>query len=126
VGDVVVDQRVVSGIGNIYKSEGLLLAGIHPRTPAGVVPRTQLREFFNKLIPLMEAGRVHYGATITLPEAMRTDRTARNWVYRRRGKPCLVCATPIEMFRQGELKRTTYACPRCQKERAGPSRAAAR
>jgi len=38
----------------------------------------------------------------------------RNWVYQRRGQPCFVCATKIEMFRQGDFQRTTYFCPHCQ------------
>jgi formamidopyrimidine-DNA glycosylase len=37
----------------------------------------------------------------------------RNWVYRRRGQPCFVCATPIEMIRQGDFQRVTYFCAHC-------------
>ncbi len=113
VADVIVDQRVVAGIGNIYKSEGLFLAQIHPRQAASTVSVRKLQKLFAELIPLMQDGRTRYGAIITLPNDMQVDRN-RNWVYRRRAKPCFVCGTPIEMIRQGELQRMTFFCPRCQ------------
>jgi DNA-formamidopyrimidine glycosylase len=114
IGDAVLDQRIVAGIGNIYKSEGLFLAAIHPRRPAMHVSASELDAFFAELIPLMQDGRFKYGMTVTLPEDLRLEPWMRNWVYRRRGQPCFVCATPIEMFRQGEFQRTTYFCPHCQ------------
>jgi endonuclease-8 len=114
IGDTVLDQRVVSGIGNIYKSEGLFLAAVDPRRTSRSIERSEMRVFFEELIPLMQAGRRVYGMTITLPEELRFEPWLRNWVYRRRGQPCFVCATPIEMVRQGQFQRTTYFCPRCQ------------
>jgi formamidopyrimidine-DNA glycosylase len=52
----------------------------------------------------------------------RYERWMRNWVYRRRGQPCFVCATPIEMVRQGEFQRTTYFCSHCQPEASNDPR----
>ena len=114
IGDAVLDQRVVSGIGNIYKSEGLFLAAIDPFRRADCITNGELDVFFAELIPLMQDGRLKYGMTMTLPEELRFEPWLRNWVYRRRGQPCFVCATPIGMRRQGEFQRTTYFCPYCQ------------
>ena len=114
IGDAVLDQRIVAGIGNIYKSEGLFLAAIHPARRADSVTPHELRVFFDELIPLMQAGRREYGMTITLPAELRFEPWMRNWVYRRRGQPCFVCGSPIEMMRQGDFQRTTYFCSRCQ------------
>lgn len=126
IGDAVLDQRIVSGIGNIYKSEGLFLAGIHPRRAAADVSASELESFFAELIPLMQDGRFKYGMTVTLPEDLQLEAWMRNWVYRRRGQPCFVCATPVEMFRQGEFQRTTYFCPHCQPALTGSFAAGAR
>ena len=114
IGDVVLDQRVVSGIGNIYKSEGLFLAMIHPLRPAAAVSSKELRIFFDELIPLMQAGRRDPGWIVTLPRDLQLEPWMRHWVYQRRGQPCFVCATKIEMIRQGDFQRTTYFCPHCQ------------
>jgi formamidopyrimidine-DNA glycosylase len=114
VGDVVLDQRVVAGIGNIYKSEGLFLAHIDPRRAVDTVERVELERLWDVLIPLMHEGARHPGAITTLPSALRTD-GRRTWVYRRRGHPCFRCGAPVEMVRQGELRRATYYCPECQR-----------
>jgi formamidopyrimidine-DNA glycosylase len=114
IGDVILDQRIVSGIGNIYKSEGLFLAAIDPRRPGRSITASELNVLFDELIPLMQAGRYVYGMTVTLPADLQLEPWMRNWVYRRRGQPCFVCATPIQMIRQGEFQRATYFCPHCQ------------
>lgn len=114
IGDAILDQRIVAGIGNIYKSEGLFLATIHPRRPANSIGARELEVFFDELIPLMQAGRLKYGMTVTLPPELQVEPWMRNWVYRRRGQPCFVCATAVELIRQGDLQRTTYFCPHCQ------------
>jgi formamidopyrimidine-DNA glycosylase len=114
IGDAILDQRIVAGIGNIYKSEGLFLAGVHPRRPTKEIAADELEIFFKELIPLMQEGRFKYGMTVTLPPDLQLEPWMRNWVYRRRGHPCFVCAMPIEMFRQGDFQRMTYFCPHCQ------------
>jgi endonuclease-8 len=114
IGDAVLDQRIVAGIGNIYKSEGLFLATIDPRRPAASVSGEELRIFFDELIPLMQAGRRQHAWIETLPDDLKLESWMRNWVYQRRGQPCFVCASKLEMIRQGEFQRTTYFCPHCQ------------
>ncbi|HJQ20034.1 MAG TPA: DNA-formamidopyrimidine glycosylase family protein [Gemmatimonadaceae bacterium] len=123
IGDVVLDQRVVSGIGNIYKSECLFLAAIHPQRAASSIGADELTTFFAELIPLMQAGRRQPGMIETLPHELRYEPWMRTWVYRRRGQPCFVCATPILMVRQGDFQRTTYFCPFCQPATAPASTA---
>ncbi len=114
IGDVVLDQRVIAGIGNIYKSEGLFLARIDPRRPARNVGAHELGRLWTTLAPLMHEGAQRLGAITTLPPGA-SERGERTWVYRRRTRPCFVCGTPIEMVRQGELRRATYYCPSCQR-----------
>lgn len=114
IGDVLLDQRVLSGIGNIYKSEGLFLAAIDPRLSASRVPFEDMIAFFDEVIPLMAAGRALHGRIETLPEELRYESWMWTWVYRRRGHPCFVCASPIQMIRQGAFQRTSYFCPQCQ------------
>lgn len=114
IGDVVLDQRVVSGIGNIYKSEGLFLAAVDPRLAASRITLEDTTAFFAEVIPLMQAGRRRIGMIETLPDELRYEPWMRTWVYRRRGHPCFVCASSIQMIRQGTFQRTTYFCPHCQ------------
>lgn len=113
IGDAILDQRNVAGIGNIYKSEGLYLAGIHPQRTTASITDDELARLWRSVIPLMRTGVAHAGATTTLPpELVGPGRW--HWVYRRRGHPCFCCGTKILMVRQGELGRTTYFCPSCQ------------
>ncbi len=110
IGDAILDQRIVAGIGNIFKSEGLFLAQIHPQCPAGNVSRAEQDRLWTALLPLMQASADQFGPTVT--RAINGD---RHWVYRRRGRPCFICGSPIAMIRQGELSRATYYCPACQR-----------
>ncbi|GAC1353455.1 MAG: endonuclease VIII Nei2 [Herpetosiphon sp.] len=113
IGDVILDQNAVAGLGNIYKSEGLFLAHIDPRRAASALSRPEIDSLFDHVIPLMEQGTQRYGKTVTTsPEMVANGHL--HWVYRRRGHPCFRCGMPIEMLRQGELERSTYFCPHCQ------------
>lgn len=114
IGDVVLDQRVMAGLGNIFKSEGLFLANIDPRRAAASITRDELDRFWDRIIPIMWRGTERYGKTLTTPPELQ-QQGHLHYVYRRRGHPCLVCGTKIEMARQGELDRSTYFCPRCQR-----------
>jgi endonuclease-8 len=104
IGAALLDQAAVSGIGNIYKSEALFLAGVDP---------------FARVADLDDAA-----LTRVVRSAMREMRRsaaegrASNWAYLRAGKPCRRCGTAIRMARQGPMRRSTYWCPRCQPDRA--------
>lgn len=114
IGDVVLDQRAVAGLGNIFKSEGLFLAGLDPRRAAQNITADELDRLWEAVIPLMWRGVEQHGPTTTTTPAL-TAAGHRHYVYRRRGQPCLRCGTPIQMLRQGALQRTTYFCPVCQR-----------
>jgi DNA-formamidopyrimidine glycosylase len=113
ISPTVLDQRVMAGVGNIYKSEGLFLAGIDPRRPAASVSREELDRFWDAVIPIMWEGTESWGRTKTTPPELR-ERGHTRWVYQRKGKPCLVCDTPVELVRLPPYDRATYLCPRCQ------------
>lgn len=108
VGDVLLNQRVISGIGNVYKSELLFLAGLDPHKPVDEVSDDHLRDIGADAVRLMAANAGFASRTTTGSRA--PDR--ETWVYGRPGRPCRRCGTAIEMDRQGD--RVTYWCPSCQ------------
>jgi endonuclease VIII len=100
LGDALLGQRLVAGIGNIFRSEGCFAAGLDPRTPVGALTDGQL-------VGVLQATRA------LMLEAVDTGRQP-NQVYRRAGMPCRRCGTRILSQAQGETARTTYWCPSCQ------------
>jgi formamidopyrimidine-DNA glycosylase len=120
IGDVLLDQRVVAGIGNIYKSEGLLLAGVDPRRPAASLSRGEVERIWDVLVPMMRAAAEPGGRMIQMPPELSAQ-GFRRWAYRRRNQPCLRCGAPIEMVRQGGLQRSSYFCPVCQPLNPAPT-----
>lgn len=111
IGEVVMNQSVVSGIGNVYKSEILFLERLHPATLVARVDDTALLSIRNRAVFLMKRN-LNNGSRKT-----RFHNTGpRLWVYGRHEKPCLECGTTILMLRQGDNARSTYFCPQCQQE----------
>jgi endonuclease-8 len=110
IGDCLIDQTVVAGLGNVYKSEVAFLAGVHPRTPVKRVPDP--RQLLGLARRTIRANR-STGSQITTGD---TRHGRQRWVYGRSGSPCLRCGTRIEMERDG-TERVTYWCPACQPER---------
>ncbi|MDT7856564.1 zinc finger domain-containing protein [Rubrivirga sp. S365] len=113
VNPVILDQTMVAGVGNIYASEGLFLAGVDPRRPAESVTDAELDALWDAVCPMMWGGTTRWGRTQTTPPAMQ-ERGETHWVYQRKGKPCLVCGTPVELVRLPPYDRATYLCPVCQ------------
>lgn len=111
--DVLLDQRVASGIGNVYKSEVLFIQSLGPQLALADVSDAELGQCF-----LTAADRLRRnlggGKRVTRFEA---DTAGRLWVYNRRDKPCLRCDTPIKYARLGRHHRGTYWCPDCQGSR---------
>jgi endonuclease-8 len=123
IGEVLLDQRVLAGIGNVFKCEILFLAGVHPSRRAGSLSDEELRaivELSRKLLAANVADGAG-GAIVTWSGHRRTTgRTNPHeslWVYGRSGRPCRRCRTAIAFARQGAGARVTYWCPACQPER---------
>ena len=112
IADVLLDQRVVSGIGNEYKSEVLFIARVSPFARVDQVSDEQLDTILTTARKVMLANVAKPSAArIT---TFRLDPRTKQYVYSRGGKPCLRCGTPIEYAKQGKDARGTYWCPRCQ------------
>jgi len=106
IGQALLDQRLLAGIGNLYKSETLFLTGVSPFTPVGAVP--ELAKLVDRARRLLLANREH-------PEQSTTGNLRRgeqHWVYGRARQPCRRCGTPVLSRDQGD--RVTFWCPSCQ------------
>jgi endonuclease-8 len=114
IADVLLDQRVAAGIGNIYKSEVLFEQRIHPRTRVREIGAARLRSLFETAARLMRLDLLTRGRTSVPIRRRSTPTNVRLWVYGRGGRPCLDCGTPIERFLQGEFARGTWFCAHCQ------------
>ncbi|MEM6292009.1 MAG: DNA-formamidopyrimidine glycosylase family protein [Myxococcota bacterium] len=116
VAEVITDQRVVAGIGNVYKSEVLFLCGIHPHTPSSAITPEEWQAIYICAAELMRANTIPgwRSSTARHKAARHPEGVERYWVYRRRAAPCLRCKTPIERSELGDLARSTYWCPSCQ------------
>jgi len=113
---VVMDAKVVVGVGNIYAAEALFRAGIRPQTPARRVAKVRLIRLVAAIRAVL-AEAIEQGGT-TLRDFLHSDGKPgyfgqRLFVYGRKGEPCRVCGTPIRHEVIGQ--RSTYWCPRCQK-----------
>lgn len=110
VGEALLDQRNLAGIGTVYRAEILFLQGINPRTPVGAVP--DLERVCERVRQLMIKNRTGYEQNTTGDR--RPGRT--HWVYGRGGHPCRRCGTGImvEEFGPEGRERLSYWCPHCQ------------
>ena len=115
VGDLLMDQTVMSGIGNILKSEILFQAGIDPTRPAATLSRDEFDHMVATSRELMQRAYTTGGfKQAFMPDELREATGRWGYVYRRSKKPCFNCGTPILMVRQGERERMTFFCPQCQ------------
>lgn len=109
IGEAVMNQSIVCGMGNVYKSEVLFLEGLHPWDRVGQLSDDRLRAMLQRARGLLQRNLTGY------PRRTRPALDGRRlWVYGRHGAGCFRCAHPIRMRRQGEQGRTTYWCPQCQ------------
>ena len=121
IGDLLMDQKVLAGVGNVYRAEVLFRHRIHPLRPGSTLRVGQWRAMWADLVELMAEG-VRTGRIDTVrpehtPEAMgraprRDDHGGEVYVYRRTSMPCLVCGSAV---RTAELAgRNSFWCPGCQ------------
>ena len=119
IGDVLLDQRRVAGIGNVFKSEVLFLAGRLPFTPVGSLADSDLERIVEISREQLAANVMGRSQTLSLASGRRTTRSldpsAKLWVYGRAGKPCRRCGSPIRSKKTGPHARVTYWCPECQR-----------
>lgn len=115
---LLMDQAVVSGIGNVYRAEMLFRQRLNPHTPGRDVPEDVVRALWRDWVTLLAIG-VETGQMMTMDDlspdqyrAAMASRDDRHWVYHRAGLPCRVCGTEIALEEIGARK--LYWCPRCQ------------
>lgn len=104
IGEVLLDQRVAAGIGNIWKSEACFACRVDPRTRVGSLPE-------HVLVQIYEAARELMTASVD------GDRTFA--AYSRTGHPCPRCGTPISAYQLGDPPRWTWSCSSCQRHGTG-------
>lgn len=111
IGLALLDQRVMAGIGNVYRNELCFLSGVLPTRPVGEIENPKKIVALASRLLQANKDRVDRSTTGTL-------RGATDWVTRREGQPCFRCGTTIERGVLGEdalQLRDTYWCPNCQK-----------
>ena len=121
IGDLIMDQEVLAGVGNVFRAEVLFRRRVDPLRPGRTLRRSQWQAMWADLVELLadgvRTGRIDTVRPEHTPEAMgrpprRDDHGGEVYVYRRTGQPCLICATAV---RSTELKgRNLFWCPRCQ------------
>jgi endonuclease-8 len=108
--DLLLDQRIACGIGNVYKSEVLFLTRRAPLQPIGELAIRDFDEIYGAAASLLRRNLTG-GPRVTreIP-----DGRGLLWVYGRAGLPCLICGTRLMRGRLGTYPRSTYWCPACQ------------
>ena len=112
---LLLDQRRVAGVGNIYANEALFRARIHPLRSAGLLKRSQVAALRDAIVASLEAGLGAGGASIDdfrHPDGVKGAFQDEFLVHSREGQPCTVCGTLVRKF--VAAGRGTYACESCQ------------
>src|SRR5262245_26486758 len=119
IGDALLNQRVMAGIGNVFKSETLFVAGVDPFRPVSALSDDEIARVIEIARDLLQASVLAPAQTLSTAVGRRTTRSLdpneKLWVYGRSGKPCRRCGMPIEARKTGIDARLTYWCPTCQR-----------
>jgi endonuclease-8 len=122
IGQLLMEQTVLSGVGNVYRAETLFRARLHPMTPGHLVKRKEWQGMWTDLVELMkygvETGRIDTVSEDHTPDAMgrdprKDDHGGEVYVYRRHGDRCHVCSSVIRT--QILAGRNLFWCPKCQR-----------
>jgi endonuclease-8 len=117
IGLLLMDQSILSGVGNIYRAELLFRARLSPFRPGNQVPQQTLKALYKDAVQLMPHAMVDRRIVTTRPKD-RPHRTGEaldeeaHYVYRRQGRPCFLCGTPVQT--QLMAARNLFWCPTCQ------------
>jgi endonuclease VIII len=121
VGDVLLNQRVLAGVGNVFKSEACFVAGIHPFARVNMLTRAEVQRVIRVAARQLGANVLEDSpdTIVTWRGAGRRTTHRSNpaeslWVYGRNGEPCRKCGAPIRRRIQGFDARVTFWCPVCQ------------
>lgn len=116
IGDLLMDQAVVAGVGNVYRAEALFVCGIHPLRPGTELDRAELEALWATITGMLRQG-VKDGRILTVPRdesgvprGKRIPRSEATYAYKR--DTCLRCGTEIQHL--DIQNRTSYHCPTCQ------------
>jgi endonuclease VIII len=116
VGDALLDQRNIAGLGTIWRSEGCFLAGLDPWRRMVDVEDDEALAVIRAARPLMHLSVENDGRPVTWrPEVPARGRENRFWVYNRVGQPCRRCDQLVLQRGQGDDNRRTFWCPECQR-----------
>ena len=120
IGVVLLNQRVMAGLGNVYKSEVAFAAGVNPFRAMRTITEREMERMVDFAQRYMKANVAEgTGAGIVTTSGNRQtthamNREERLWVYRRQGQECRRCGGAVMMRKQGVQVRSTYWCPECQ------------
>jgi endonuclease-8 len=120
IADVLLNQRVLAGIGNVYKSEVLFACRVNPFVEVRALSDEQIECLIATARKFLRANVTEGVAAMTTymgfrRTTRRDDPKERLWVYGRAHEPCRTCGTRIEISKKGHDARLTYWCPRCQR-----------
>jgi endonuclease-8 len=121
IGDVLLHQHVIAGVGNVFKSEVCFVTATNPFSKVSALDAEKIRALIATSHRLVKANVLEDSADMIVNDAGRRRRTTHEsdpgaslWVYGRQGEPCRRCARPIRRRMQGPDARVTFWCPQCQ------------
>lgn len=114
---LLMDQDLITGIGNIYANDSLFLAKIHPLRQANLLTEKEVKKLYLAIINEIKKGIIDQGSSgadeaFILPDGSKGKHQRNFLVYQRENKPCLKCKTKIKRIKQNG--RSSFFCPKCQ------------